>query len=66
MTIVPPGAALAALRKPRTVTCAWCGAIFQAIDSKARFCSNRCRQADKYRRQKKPDPEQITTTEPPT
>jgi hypothetical protein len=47
-----PGAALAALRKDRVVTCAHCGATFKAKDSRARFCSNHCRQADKYARSK--------------
>ena len=47
-----PGATLAALRKDRLVVCAHCGATFTAKDSRARFCSNRCRQADKYQRNK--------------
>ena len=47
-----PGATLAALRKDRLVVCAHCGATFTAKDSRARFCSNRCRQADKYQRMK--------------
>lgn len=47
-----PGAALSALRPDRQVVCAWCGKVFTAKDSRARFCSNRCRQADKYARVK--------------
>lgn len=53
MTTTPsPGAALAALRPDRQVTCAVCGKVFTAKDGRARFCSNRCKQADKYRRAK--------------
>lgn len=47
-----PGEALQAMRKTRVVACANCGATFTAKDPRARFCSNRCRQADKYRRGK--------------
>lgn len=47
-----PGAALSALRPDRQVTCQECGKVFTAKDSRAKFCSNRCRQADKYRRAK--------------
>ena len=46
--MTPPGAALAAMRPTRCFVCAWCGKPFTAKDSRARFCSNRCRQADKY------------------
>lgn len=53
MTTTPsPGAALAALRPDRTVICVVCGRAFTAKDTRAKFCSNRCRQADKYRRAK--------------
>ena len=52
MTIVTPGAALAAMRPNRRLVCAWCGQAFTAKDARARFCSNRCRQADKYARAK--------------
>ena len=45
-----PGAILSAMRKDRAVFCAHCGAGFTAKDPRARFCSNRCRQAAKYRR----------------
>ena len=47
-----PGAALSALRQTRRFVCAWCGQAFAAKDPRARFCSNRCRQADKYHRSK--------------
>lgn len=47
-----PGATLAAMRPDRHLICAWCGKAFTAKDSRARFCSNRCRQADKYARAK--------------
>jgi hypothetical protein len=54
-----PGSALAAMRKTGPVTCSVCGQVFQArlnVTTKgARFCSNRCKQQDKYRRRKKPD-----------
>lgn len=50
--IISPGAALAALRKDRLVVCAHCGQTFTAKDSRARFCSNRCRQANKYKKMK--------------
>jgi hypothetical protein len=53
-----PGSALAAMRKTGPVTCSVCGQVFQArlnVTVKgARFCSNRCKQQDKYRRRKKP------------
>lgn len=61
-----PGATLAALRKDRLVVCAHCGQTFTAKDSRARFCSNRCRQADAYARGKKYRRKALTTeTTPP-
>lgn len=48
-----PGAALAAMRPDRQVTCAHCGAAFTAKDSRAKFCGNACKQADAYARGKK-------------
>ena len=48
-----PGAALAAMRLDRVVICAQCGRSFTAKDSRAKFCSNACKQADAYRRGKK-------------
>ena len=45
-----PGAQLQAMRPSRAVTCAHCGAVFTAKDTRAKWCSNRCRQAAKYRR----------------
>jgi len=70
-----PGAALAALRQDRPVVCAHCGKAFTAKDPRAKFCSNRCRQADAYARGKKyrkvgprdtanPPTAPITTEEP--
>ena len=47
-----PGAILSAMRKDRAVTCAHCGAVFTAKDTRATYCSNRCRQAAKYQRKK--------------
>lgn len=47
-----PGAQLQAMRPSRAVTCAHCGAVFTAKDTRAKFCSNRCRQAAKYQRKK--------------
>lgn len=47
-----PGALLSAMRKDQQVTCAHCGAGFTAKDPRAKFCSNRCRQAAKYQRVK--------------
>lgn len=47
-----PGAALAAMRRDRVVICAHCGRSFTAKDLRAKFCSNRCKQADKYQRSK--------------
>ena len=47
-----PGATLAALRQTRRFVCAWCGLAFTAKDPRAKFCSNACRQADKYHRSK--------------
>lgn len=52
MTALSPGAAIAAMRPDRQVVCQECGKVFTAKDSRAKFCSNRCRQADKYRREK--------------
>lgn len=45
-----PAAALRALRPVKSYTCAHCGRGFTATDSRARYCSNRCRQAVKYQR----------------
>lgn len=39
-------------RKLKEMTCQMCGEVFTARDTRAKFCSNRCRQADKYQRQK--------------
>lgn len=52
-----PGAMLAAMRPDRQVTCQVCGKSFKAKDGRAKFCSNRCKQADKYRRHKPVDQE---------
>lgn len=45
---ITPGAQLQAMRPSRAVICAHCGAVFTAKDTRAKFCSNRCRQANKY------------------
>lgn len=47
-----PAAALRALRPVKSYNCAHCGRGFTATDSRARYCSNRCRQAVKYQRAK--------------
>lgn len=47
-----PAAALRAMRPIRAYTCAHCGRGFAASDQRAKFCSNRCRQAAKYQRSK--------------
>ena len=52
MTASTPGAALAALRPTRTYHCQVCGASFTAKDRRAKYCSERCKQAAKYRRVK--------------
>ena len=56
LRIVPPKkeAPLHRFRKKRKVTCAVCSTEFEALDVKAKFCSNRCKQADRYARRKKP------------
>jgi len=47
-----PAAALRAMRPVRSYTCANCGCGFTASDERARYCSNKCRQAAKYQRVK--------------
>ncbi len=47
-----PGAILSAMRQNRQFVCQECGKPFTAKDGRAKFCCNRCRQADKYRRGK--------------
>jgi predicted nucleic acid-binding Zn ribbon protein len=47
-----PGAALAAMRPTRAYRCLVCGATFTAKDRRAKYCSERCKQAAKYRRSK--------------
>ena len=44
--------ALSLMRELRDVECKECGETFKARDSRAMFCSNKCRQRDKYRRSK--------------
>lgn len=44
MTTSSPGAALAALRKPKPGVCRVCEAAFVTLDSRALYCSNRCKQ----------------------
>ena len=46
--------ALSLKRPLREVTCAECGDPFKARDGRAKFCSNKCRQRDKYRKSKAP------------
>ena len=47
-----PAAALRAMRPVLNYTCVRCGRGFTASDARARYCSNRCRQAAKYQRNK--------------
>jgi predicted nucleic acid-binding Zn ribbon protein len=47
-----PGAALRALRKRYAIVCAVCGAKHETSDARAKYCSNRCKQAAKYQRKK--------------
>ena len=47
-----PAATLRALRPVKPYICAQCGCGFTASDERARYCSNRCRQAAKYARLK--------------
>ena len=44
--------ALSLMRPLRDVECKECGETFKARDSRAMFCSNKCKQRDKYRRSK--------------
>jgi len=46
-----PGQALNAMRRKISHTCSHCGTVFVGVLS-ARTCSNRCRQALKYKRAK--------------
>jgi len=50
-----PGAALSALRRKTRHTCPICGASFLAL-TRALYCSNRCRQAAKYARNRAEKP----------
>ncbi len=56
MTTSTPGAALAAMRPTRAYRCLVCGASFTAKDRRAKYCSERCKQAAKYRRAKATKP----------
>ena len=47
-----PGRDLSLMRKPRLVRCAQCGKSFTAVDSRAKFCSNACKMAERYQRNK--------------
>ena len=40
-------------RPSRTVICSQCGASFTAKDSRAKFCSNACKMAERYQRTKR-------------
>jgi len=46
-----PGSALAAMRKIITHSCFVCNEKFEGT-TRAKFCSNKCKQADKYKRSK--------------
>lgn len=43
---------LRAMRPIKQYKCIICGAIFEASDERARYCSNRCRQRAKTQRAK--------------
>lgn len=47
------GRELALMRKPKKLSCAVCDTAFEAVGAKARYCSNKCRQAAAYRRRTK-------------
>lgn len=64
MTTSTPGAALAALRPLRTYHCQVCGATFTAKDRRAKYCSERCKQAAKYRRAKAAKPAKPANPKP--
>lgn len=46
------GKRLSLMRPLRDIECKECGETFKARDVKAMFCSNKCKQRDKYRRSK--------------
>ena len=48
-----PGRDLSLMRKPRLVRCSQCGKSFSAVDSRAKFCSNACKMAERYQRTKR-------------
>ena len=52
MTTSTPGAALAAMRPTRAYRCQVCGKTFTAKDRRAKYCSNRCKQRNKYQQMK--------------
>jgi hypothetical protein len=56
MTTISPGAALAALRKPKPGVCQVCGGAFVALDPRASYCSNRCKQKAAGARRKAREP----------
>ncbi|MCY3636380.1 MAG: HNH endonuclease signature motif containing protein [bacterium] len=37
-------------RKPRDITCAVCGTVFQSTGTRAKFCSTSCATKDRHRR----------------
>lgn len=45
-----PGQLLAGMKKAKTYNCIVCSAEFTAVDKRALYCSNKCKQAAKYRR----------------
>ena len=51
------GAELRKFRKEREIRCAVCTELFTAVDARAKYCSNKCRQRAKYQRIKGPDPD---------
>ena len=50
MTKSEAARALAGMRKVRELHCIGCGESFHAVDTRAKYCSNRCRQKMKYQR----------------
>ena len=46
------GAILSRMRKDKKFICFVCGVNFISKDSRAKFCSNRCKQKEQYARRK--------------
>lgn len=49
------GRDLAMMRPVREVTCHQCGETFEARDSRAKYCGQRCRQKSHYHKSRDPE-----------